>query len=129
MTDLRETRLDVGRWRVIALTNNFSKTDADSVGEAPPSAEEYPDFTVRSELAFLGWDEGPTPPRLRALFDDFCDSSTLGMRLGVLVSFRMTTIIHPCGRKPEPKFYLLACERNGIQPHEAVFLDDLGMCA
>ncbi|KAH9934810.1 HAD-like protein [Fomitopsis serialis] len=99
----------VGRWRVIALTNNFSKADADSIGEALPSAEEHPDFTVESELAFLGWEEGPTPPRLRALFDDFCDSSTLGMR------------------KPEPEIYLLACKRNGIQPHEAVFLDDLGM--
>jgi HAD superfamily hydrolase (TIGR01509 family) len=30
-------------------------------------------------------------------------------------------------RKPEPEFYLLACERNGIKPQEAVFLDDLGM--
>ncbi|EPT05968.1 hypothetical protein FOMPIDRAFT_1110150 [Fomitopsis schrenkii] len=98
-----------GRWRVIALTNNFSKTNADSIGEAPPSAEDYRDLTVQSELAFLGWEDGPTPPRLRALFDDFCDSSTLGMR------------------KPEPEFYLLACKRNGIQPHEAVFLDDLGM--
>ncbi|TFY59029.1 hypothetical protein EVJ58_g6034 [Rhodofomes roseus] len=103
------TPLGVGRWRVIALTNNFSKADADSIGEAPPSAEDYPGFTAESELAFLGWQEGPTPPRLRALFDDFCDSSTLGMR------------------KPEPEIYLLACQRNGIQPHEAVFLDDLGM--
>ncbi|KZT69008.1 HAD-like protein [Daedalea quercina L-15889] len=99
----------VGRWRLIALTNNFSKADADSIGEAPPSAEEYPDFTVESEFAFLGWEEGPTPPRLRSLFDDFCESSTLGMR------------------KPDPEFYLLACKRNGIRPHEAVFLDDLGM--
>ncbi|KAI0736955.1 HAD-like domain-containing protein [Fomitopsis betulina] len=100
---------DVGRWRVIALTNNFSKTDADSIGEAPPSAEDSRDSTVQSELAFLGWEDGPTPSRLRALFDDFCDSSTLGMR------------------KPDPEFYLLACKRNEIQPHEAVFLDDLGM--
>ena len=30
-------------------------------------------------------------------------------------------------RKPEPGIYLLACERNGIKPTEAVFLDDLGM--
>lgn len=53
-----------GTYKVIALTNNFAKTDV------PPS-----------ELAFLGWDEGgPTPPRLRELFDDFCDSSALGMR-------------------------------------------------
>jgi beta-phosphoglucomutase-like phosphatase (HAD superfamily) len=33
---------------------------------------------------------------------------------------------HISNRKPEPEFYLLACRRNGIQPHEAIFLDDLG---
>ena len=30
-------------------------------------------------------------------------------------------------RKPDPKFYLRACERLSIEPHEAVFLDDLGI--
>lgn len=30
-------------------------------------------------------------------------------------------------RKPEPAFYEMACERLGIEPHQAVFLDDLGM--
>jgi putative hydrolase of the HAD superfamily len=30
-------------------------------------------------------------------------------------------------RKPNPKFYELACERLGIRPSDAVFLDDLGM--
>ncbi|KAF8078102.1 HAD-like domain-containing protein [Lyophyllum atratum] len=81
-----------GRYKIIALTNNFAKADV------PPL-----------EAQFLGWDEGATPDHLRSLFDDFCDSSTLGMR------------------KPDPKFYLLACERNGIQPQQAVFLDDIGM--
>ncbi|KAH9951310.1 HAD-like protein [Amylocystis lapponica] len=98
-----------GRWRVIALTNNFTKNDLDLVGDAPPSREQYPDFSVESELAFLGWQEGVAPARLRALFDDFCDSSALGKR------------------KPEPEIYLLTCERNGIKPTEAVFLDDLGL--
>ncbi|KAL0947395.1 hypothetical protein HGRIS_013508 [Hohenbuehelia grisea] len=84
--------------RIIALTNNFSRTD--SSGDPLPA----------SELAFLGWDRGgATPPQLRALFDDFIDSSQVGMR------------------KPDPKFYLLACDRNGIKPSEAVFLDDIGM--
>ncbi|CAL1704348.1 unnamed protein product [Somion occarium] len=94
-----------GRWRVIALTNNFSKTDDAIAKGMPPGSK----FTVESELTFLGWEQGATPPKLRELFDDFCDSSTLGTR------------------KPEPEFYLLACQRNGIQPSEAVFLDDLGM--
>jgi putative hydrolase of the HAD superfamily len=30
-------------------------------------------------------------------------------------------------RKPEPAIYRMACERLGIAPHEAVFLDDLGI--
>ncbi|KAF5372944.1 hypothetical protein D9758_001672 [Tetrapyrgos nigripes] len=84
-----------GRHKIIALTNNYSSTQATPI--------------PASELAFLGWDDGATPQELRQLFDDFCDSSTLGTR------------------KPEPKFYLMACERNGIQPHEAVFLDDIGI--
>ncbi|KAF5386748.1 hypothetical protein D9615_001649 [Tricholomella constricta] len=62
-----------GRYKIIALTNNFAKA------EVSPA-----------EAHFLGWDEGATPDHLRSLFDDFCDSSTLGMR------------------KPEPEFYLLA---------------------
>jgi len=84
---------EAGKHRVIALTNNFS------VINAPPS-----------ELAFLGWGAGgAVPQHLRELFDDFCDSSTLGMR------------------KPEPEFYLLACSRSNITPQEAVFLDDIGI--
>ena len=30
-------------------------------------------------------------------------------------------------RKPDPNFYLLACNRAGIEPNEAIFLDDLGI--
>lgn len=30
-------------------------------------------------------------------------------------------------RKPDKRFYELACEALGIEPHEAVFLDDLGI--
>lgn len=44
-----------------------------------------------------------------ALFDVVVESSKEGMR------------------KPEPGFYLLACEKLGIEPPQAVFLDDLGI--
>ena len=30
-------------------------------------------------------------------------------------------------RKPEPRFYEIACELLGVTPHECVFLDDLGI--
>lgn len=44
-----------------------------------------------------------------ALFDVVVESSVVGLR------------------KPDVAFYELACERLGIEPHEAVFLDDLGV--
>src|SRR5690606_20026599 len=30
-------------------------------------------------------------------------------------------------RKPEPRFYEIACELLAVEPHECVFLDDLGI--
>ena len=30
-------------------------------------------------------------------------------------------------RKPDPRFYELACESLGVEPDECVFLDDLGV--
>lgn len=36
-----------------------------------------------------------------------------------------TLVSHESQRKPDPGFYLLACERNGIKPSEAIFLDDI----
>ncbi|KAJ3551147.1 hypothetical protein NM688_g4892 [Phlebia brevispora] len=98
-----------GRWRVIALTNNFTKTDAAALSQDKPLPARYASLNVDEELAWLGWQDGAVSPRLRAMFDDFCDSSELGVR------------------KPEPEIYLIACRRNNIEPREAVFLDDLGM--
>jgi putative hydrolase of the HAD superfamily len=43
------------------------------------------------------------------LFDEIVESSQVGVR------------------KPDPRFYEQACERLGIEPIEAVFLDDLGV--
>ncbi len=57
-------------------------------------------------------DDAPTPPRVAAiyaLFDVVLESRTLGVR------------------KPEPRFYELACEAVGVEPHEVVYLDDLGI--
>jgi putative hydrolase of the HAD superfamily len=43
------------------------------------------------------------------LFDEIIESSRVGVR------------------KPDAEFYAIACERLGIEPAEAVFLDDLGV--
>jgi len=42
------------------------------------------------------------------LFDAFIESSKVGLR------------------KPDPRIYALACEALGVEPREAVFLDDIG---
>jgi putative hydrolase of the HAD superfamily len=44
-----------------------------------------------------------------ALFDAVLESRVLGVR------------------KPDPRFYQLACEAVGVQPDESVYLDDLGV--
>ena len=47
--------------------------------------------------------------RVMAIFDVVVESSKEGIR------------------KPNPKFYQVACERLGVAPAEALFLDDLGI--
>ena len=44
-----------------------------------------------------------------SLFDHVIESSKVGVR------------------KPDPRFYELACETCGVEPDEVVFLDDLGV--
>ncbi|KAI0053841.1 HAD-like protein [Auriscalpium vulgare] len=96
-----------GRWRLIAITNNFSTIDASQLGFDDSFVDKYPDARLDTELEFLGWTDGAVPQYLRGLFDDFVDSSEVGMR------------------KPEIGFYMLACTRNDVRPEEVVFLDDL----
>lgn len=55
------------------------------------------------------FDEGGAIAKTLSLFDVVVASSEVGVR------------------KPEPRFYEIACERLRISPDEAVFLDDLGV--
>ncbi|KAI7869923.1 HAD-like domain-containing protein [Spinellus fusiger] len=52
---------------------------------------------------------GKVPDRLRNLFDFFIESRLVGLR------------------KPDPKFFLYACELIDVPPKACVFLDDIGM--
>lgn len=61
-----------GRWRVIALTNNFGGHHGTGVSPLQRIPE--------AELQFLGWQDGPIPNHLRKLFDHFYDSSAVGLR-------------------------------------------------
>jgi putative hydrolase of the HAD superfamily len=58
---------------------------------------------------FVAEDRGVDHSEVLALFDVIVESSTAGVR------------------KPDPRFYRLACQQLGIEPSEAVFLDDLGI--
>jgi putative hydrolase of the HAD superfamily len=51
----------------------------------------------------------PAVTEIVALFDTVVESSVVGVR------------------KPDPGFYEIACRRLGIEPADAVFLDDLGV--
>ncbi|MEM9200865.1 MAG: HAD-IA family hydrolase [Actinomycetota bacterium] len=52
---------------------------------------------------------GASLAEIHALFDEIVESSVVGVR------------------KPEPRFYEIACERLGVAPSDCVFLDDLGI--
>ncbi len=52
---------------------------------------------------------GESLAQVHSLFDEIVESSVIGVR------------------KPEPRFYEIACEQLGVEPHQCVFLDDLGI--
>ncbi len=54
-------------------------------------------------------DGDPAMGEIRELFDVIIESSRIGVR------------------KPDPRFYELACAELGVAPSESVFLDDLGV--
>ncbi len=57
-------------------------------------------------------EDAPMPAEVLAIFDLF----------DVVVESRVVGV-----RKPEPRFYHLACEMVGVRPDEVVYLDDLGI--
>ncbi len=57
-------------------------------------------------------EDAPVPPEVSAIFELF----------DVVVESRVVGI-----RKPEPRFYELACRMVGVAPDEVVYLDDLGI--
>ena len=57
---------------------------------------------------WVGEDGAAAGAGLRPLFDVVVESSAVGLH------------------KPDPRIYTLVCERLGILPREAVFLDDIG---
>ncbi|MFM9137327.1 MAG: HAD-IA family hydrolase, partial [Actinomycetota bacterium] len=64
-----------------------------------------------TQALWIGWsdDERAAIADILAKFDALIESSKVGVR------------------KPEPRFYEIACETVGVSPMECVFLDDLGI--
>ena len=61
-------------------------------------------------------------------FDDFPADGRADGRDGALGLFHHVIESSKVGvRKPDPRFYELACETCGVEPTEVVFLDDLGV--
>ncbi len=61
-------------------------------------------------------------------FTDFPERAPAGGRQEALTLFDHVVESSKVGvRKPDPRFYEIACELAGVQPSEVVFLDDLGV--
>ncbi|MGH9274086.1 MAG: HAD-IA family hydrolase [Acidimicrobiales bacterium] len=61
-------------------------------------------------------------------FDEFPESARADGRDTVLSLFHHIVESSKVGvRKPDPRFYEIACEWAGVEPSEVVFLDDLGV--
>jgi putative hydrolase of the HAD superfamily len=58
---------------------------------------------------FVRIDDGERFKMLAGLFDAIVESAVEGVR------------------KPDPRFYLIACERLAVEPSRCIFLDDLGV--
>lgn len=81
---MEAVRFCKSRYKIAALTNNFSAPEGRGRAEDAPGA-------------------------FSDLFDVVIESSKVGVR------------------KPDPRFYELACEAVEVEPSEVVFLDDLGV--
>ncbi|KAJ3022624.1 hypothetical protein HKX48_005686 [Thoreauomyces humboldtii] len=75
-----------GKFKVAALTNNFQFEDASS-----------------DSLQL-----GKVPPEIVELFDEYIESSLVGLR------------------KPDPRFFEFACKKMNVTPDQAIMIDDIG---
>jgi len=102
------------RYKVAALTNNFAPLGV-TPSRSPPSPP-YARPTTAAELraalkatAEQGEEAtGAGNDAMRGMFDEYVESCVEGLR------------------KPDPAFFRVALDRVGVEPHEAVFLDDIG---
>jgi putative hydrolase of the HAD superfamily len=93
-------RIRAEGFQTAALTNNWADNDKNNDKNNEKNDDQNDDKKGNA-----------TNDGTRALsdrFDVFVESSVEGLR------------------KPDPRIYILTCERLGVEPSEAVFLDDIG---
>ena len=101
--DLRPEMVEVvrrcsDRWATALLTNNIASMATSGVSPASSDGESAAAQGPRTDYA-----------EVISYFDVIVESSVVGVR------------------KPEPRFYEIACELASVRPERVVFLDDLGV--
>lgn len=101
-------------------------------------AEAGPTFSAREMMERIGLSTGPRPQMIEAIGriraeglstaaltnnwkSDEMAWNVLGEHFDVYVESAVEGV-----RKPDPRIYQIACERLGVEPNHAVFLDDIG---
>ncbi|KAJ2000729.1 hypothetical protein GGI04_002475 [Coemansia thaxteri] len=88
--------------RMMETTQKVNQCMVDLIGWLRGSGYRVAGLTNNFKDSEVGGEEG-----VRRLLDEYVESSVEGMR------------------KPDPRFYMVACRRLGVRPEEAVFLDDI----
>jgi putative hydrolase of the HAD superfamily len=66
--------------------------------------------------------------KVGAITNNVAEERMSGSMAGILTLFDAVVESSKAGvRKPDPEIYALACAALAVEPHEAVFLDDLGI--
>ncbi|BGP29173.1 hypothetical protein JCM10296v2_000911 [Rhodotorula toruloides] len=102
------------RYKVAALTNNFAPTGTTPTRHVsttryrPISTSELRAALKEVAQAGEGEAKGAASEMMKGLFDAYIESCVEGLR------------------KPDRRFFQLALDILGVEPHETVFLDDIG---
>lgn len=75
----------------------------------------YAGLTLKDEIVFLGWQDGAVPAHLRAMFDDFCDSSELGMRYVVPGDMLFSETLDADGQKTRTRLLPVSVQTEQYQ--------------
>ena len=108
MVDLLD-RVKAAGYRVACLTNNVTTSDSEQDGNSEHDGDSEHDGNSERDGDSHPTSRSAALREIMARFDVVVESSKVGVR------------------KPEVRFYEIACDLINVAPHECVFLDDLGI--